>query len=1691
MMDLSRPTNFSTFFRQLSRPTAVTHSIYCNVLHPIRKNLVLIRGNLLEVYDVRGESGHECLVYITGTSLYEEAKDLASVRLRNDLLDSVLLSFSEAKVSALTFDIHTYEFKTRSLHTYEQSALRGGRLQFTRSPLLRVDPLQRCAVMLVYDRFLAVLPFRRVDALASPRMSTDPCATPILDSSWHIRANAPVLSTFTTFLSTSTGEPINHVIDMQFLFGFYEPTLLILYEPSGTWTGRVSVRRDTCCIVALSLNLHERTNPIIWFQELLPYDCHTVLPIKMPIGGVVILATNSIIYLKQTLPSRGLPLNYYTRVSTNFPFRQGVPTCGPLSLDGCRATLLSSSEILIVARDGAFYILTLLLEKANNTVTELFLSKVGSYVQAESITVMDNYFLFIGSCLSDSLLMGFSTTQKSVNNAELSTTVFNSMNGENYDKEHPAKQPRSSPELEASEVALNLTESDLVDIELYGPNALKKPTRSFVINDYIFTTLDKLRNIGPVTSITAGEVPCLATGQTDPTDESLTQAQSELAHTELIACVAQKSGAGSAILQLHRSVRARGLTAFELPEYSSLWSLYGPPIGTFTEQNKAEDGKLQDNGKTTSSIREEEREKADQSGNEAVGDIPASKSNENEVLPSDVDDAQLINTCSVHSYLLLTREDSSMSTGFIRCCSYEFLMTPGLQILEVGKEIVELEVSGFKTTETTVIAANLGLKTINTDQDRNIESANRGSDKEMEVGVDYPYIIQVCPTSFRLLNGPHLVEELHLTNDLRINLASVADPYVLVSTEDDDLILATLQHDPASNTDRRKQAADKVADQKNRSPAELDSSDHFKFTYESLSSPRYLDLSWPKVTQIAPPICFCLYHDETGRLTQWLGCNVAPNLLSNASTGIMEDAKAANTNDSANNRSSLDEEDVLLYGVVLDICKREGNFDQMHAVKETSQPLSDSIMNETESRETTSAYFAFIVFSNGVLEVSSITLVSLSLETIYSVPQFICLFEMRQFNELPNLLVDSRGMPEEEKRKQTSALDNKQSFTCISMSVENEDLPPPIREITVFSMDRERGHPVLFVRTDREVICYEALCPLPEEAVPLTPVPPNYDPNNPLRSHCLLRWIRLPVSCPLMAPSRLRSDPRVADIQAKLISKSNVLHPFEAIGGHRGIFVCGSHPVWMFCNRIGHIYVFPHTIDGIITSFAPLNIASCPDGFVYFTHTNEMKLATLPPGYLYEHELGIGTIPIEGCPHFVQYHLESKTYVVISSTVTECRTIVRLNADGNKEEEVVDRPDTCIFPKIDAFKLQVLASLPTANLRVAPRFEVVPNSTIEFEPFESVSCLVTVQLSSDLTFDETRNYLALGANLSYGEEIPVRGRIILIDIIEVVPEPGQPLTRHKVKTVYDGDQKGPVTALTSCQGYLISAVGQKIYIWALKAGDLEGVAFVDTDLYIHTLLCVNNLILAADVLKSIQLLRFQSNMRVLSLVSRDTTLREVFTANFFVDGVKLGFLVTDNLGNLMVYSYDPEELASCSGRRLVRRVDMRLPSVATACLRVGNRFRHSLLAVKALQAEANELRRNRNKLTTPGVGSGLLTALEYERTRHSVYFGTRNGAIYLITPIRDKMSSRLRIVEKNLIQCIGCTAGLLPRVCRQYNQPFPELSNPCGNVVDGDLIQRYLLLPHELRIEVAKKSGQSLDSIMDDIAEINAITLHF
>nr|CAD7606776.1 unnamed protein product [Timema genevievae] len=113
---------------------------------------------------------------------------------------------------------------------FYDSSTKGGWTHHYHIPLVRVDPEGRCAVMLVYGRKLVVLPFRRETALDDPELSMADVKTGPGSS------KAPVLASYMIVLK-ELDEKMDNVIDVQFLHGYYEPTLLILYEPVKTFPG--------------------------------------------------------------------------------------------------------------------------------------------------------------------------------------------------------------------------------------------------------------------------------------------------------------------------------------------------------------------------------------------------------------------------------------------------------------------------------------------------------------------------------------------------------------------------------------------------------------------------------------------------------------------------------------------------------------------------------------------------------------------------------------------------------------------------------------------------------------------------------------------------------------------------------------------------------------------------------------------------------------------------------------------------------------------------------------------------------------------------------------------------------------------------------------------------------------------------------------------------------------------------------------------------------------------------------------------------------------------------------------------------------------------------------------------------------------------------------------------------------------
>ena len=91
-------------------------------------------------------------------------------------------------------------------------------------------------------------------------------------------------------------------------------------------------------------------------------------------------------------------------------------------------------------------------------------------------------------------------------------------------------------------------------------------------------------------------------------------------------------------------------------------------------------------------------------------------------------------------------------------------------------------------------------------------------------------------------------------------------------------------------------------------------------------------------------------------------------------------------------------------------------------------------------------------------------------------------------------------------------------------------------------------------------------------------------------------------------------------------------------------------------------------------------------------------------------------------------------------------------------------------------------------------------------------------------------------------------------------------------------------------------------------------AFIDSQIYIHQLASIRNFLLVGDVLKSVDLLQFQKDYRTLAVISRDTKPLEVYTCEFVVDNTQLGFLVTDQDKNIILFMYQPESLESNGGQ---------------------------------------------------------------------------------------------------------------------------------------------------------------------------------
>ncbi|KAG1650025.1 Cleavage and polyadenylation specificity factor subunit 1 [Nymphon striatum] len=1567
------------FHKQIHVPTGIEHSIYCNFYNSHTKSLVVAGASQLRVFrliqDVeksasdqdKAESSKMKLECMQTFSLFGNVMSLQSVRFPDYSHDTLLLSFSDAKLSFVEYDPKTHDLRTVSLHYFEDDSSKVGRNQIFDIPHVRVDPDNRCAAMLIYGKEIVIFPFKKDsgnDATADQNFT---------------HGRSPILSSYKVKIQ-DMDEKMSNVLDLQFLYGYYEPTLLVLYEPIKTWAGRVAVRQDTCSMVAISLNIQQKVHPIIWSLDNLPFDSYQVLPVPKPIGGVLIFNVNSLLYLNQSVPPYGVSLNSLTETSTAFPLK---PQEGAkISFDCCQATFINFDRVVVSLKGGELYVLTLVTD-GMRSVRSFNIDKAAASVLTSCICLCEEGYLFLGSRLGNSLLLHY--VEKSSKDLPINETAEEEIvevqpsgaptsdtptsdaptsdaptsdaptsgaptsgaptSGDITEEDQPPVKKKRLDTL-GDWMASNVTDiQDCEELEVYGSEA----QTATQITQYTFEVCDSLINIGPLCNISMGEPAFLSeeySGSIDP-------------DVELVSTSGHAKNGALSVLQ--RTIRPQVVTTFQLPGCTNMWTVIG--------------SKLTAPDKTTNGFEKSEDV-------EEISDDDEGKSKEG------FEDS--------HAFLIISRDESTM-------------------ILQTGQEINELDHSGFSTQSQTVFAGNIG---------------------------ENKYIVQVTPVGVRLLEGVNQLQHIPLLDiGSEAVFASIADPYLIIMCDDGQVLIMTLRNNPNKQ---------------------------FKGGRANYSA--RLFLTKPTIDQSSKIITLCAYKDVSGLFS----CKIPSYALEEeTNVAVNQNVKPSLTSRKVSidpvammdmvKEEDIDEDD-LLYSTDKHISPMTRNNPKTEI---KSENLHEPI-KETESEEIKESHWLVVCRQNGVLQVlTSIFLL------LYSLPDMKMVYVVRNFSLGYKVLVDSITIPGSSGEKVEKSEDN-----------------PLVKEILLVGLGNMKKRPLLMARVGEEVLLYEAFVFADKQTA----------------HHLKIRFCKISHNMILQAHKLNRSSTRKKSYEGldpkaeenadaatnNIVSK---LCYFEDIAGYSGVFICGAYPYWIFMTSHGELRLHPMAIDGHVPIFAPFHNINCVRGFLYFNKSEELRICVLPTHLSYDAPWPVRKVPLRCTPHYVTYHVESKTYCVVTSYTEMCTRLVKHTGE-EKEFEFVERDDRFIYPNADKFIVQLFSPV---------NWEAIPNTKLELDDWEHATCMKNVSLVSEGTMSGLKGYIAIATNYNYGEDVTSRGRIMIHDIIEVVPEPGQPLTKNKLKQIYCKEQKGPVTTLCQVQGFLLTCIGQKIYVWQLKDNDLIGIAFIDTNIYIHSAVSIKNLVLVADICKSVNLLCYQEQSRTLALVSRDIKPMEVYAIEYFVDHTQLGFVVSDVDKNIVIYTYQPDAKESFGGQCLLHKVDFHAGAHINCFFRIRCKLTHLLEDKKAFIAAEK---------------------------RQMTLYGTQDGGMGYMLPISEKVYRRLLMLQNLLVTNIPHYAGLNPKGYSDsdnsdvdyepmesdnetidsyksddvlseleddgvmlfdvmYKSRHRQLLNAHKNTLDGNLLFKFNSLSLTEKKEFSKKIGTHVESVMNDLMEIDRCTAHF
>jgi len=333
----------------------------------------------------------------------------------------------------------------------------------------------------------------------------------------------------------------------------------------------------------------------------------------------------------------------------------------------------------------------------------------------------------------------------------------------------------------------------------------------------------------------------------------------------------------------------------------------------------------------------------------------------------------------------------------------------------------------------------------------------------------------------------------------------------------------------------------------------------------------------------------------------------------------------------------------------------------------------------------------------------------------------------------------------------------------------------------------------------------------------------------------------------------------------------------------------------------------------------------------------------------------------------------------------------------------------------------------------------------EFATNEFITALSCVTLETPSTETGSKEFIAVGTTINRGEDLAAKGSTYVFEIVEVVPDPAlAPKRWYKLRLRFRDDAKGPVTAVCGFNGYLVSSMGQKIFVRAFDDDRLVGVAFLDVGVYVTSLRTLKNLLLIGDAVKSVMFVAFQEDPYKLVILAKDLNRVCVTSADFFFADEEMSIVTSDEEGVIRMYEYSPNDPESKDGRFLLLRTEFHAQT----------EYRTSTLIA----------RRPKEDQVIP---------------QAKLICGSTDGSLKSLTPVDEATAKRLQLLQGQLTRNIQHVAGLNPKALRIVRNDF--VSKPLSKgILDGNLLSHFEGLPITRQNEMTRQIGTERTQVLKD-----------